>query len=75
MTFAESGCMGVKPGIDIMDESTPEGKILKNTWETVTTKPGGPHRVCWGLEREDPSKIWVWFDWDSVEHHQAFAQT
>ena len=75
MAVTEVGCMGVKPNIDIMDQDTPEAQILTGVWKTVTTKPGGPHRVYWGLEREDPSRVWGFFDWDSVEQHQKFAQT
>lgn len=74
MTITEVGCMGVKPGIDIMDETTPEGKILKNIWQTVTTKPGGPQRVIWGLEVQDPLRLWAFFDWDSQEQHEEFAR-
>jgi len=67
--------MGIKPGFDIMDESTPEGQILIKAWNTVITAPGGPHRVYWGLEIDDPSKIWAFFDWDSVEAHENFAKS
>ncbi|KAJ4246559.1 hypothetical protein NW762_013500 [Fusarium torreyae] len=59
--------------MNIMDDSTPEGQILTGAWKTVTSKPGGPQRVYWGLETVDPSKIWAFFDFDSVEQHQRFA--
>lgn len=75
MTVTELGCMGVKPGLDIMDPSKPEGRILPDAWRTVTTKPGGPSRVCWGLEHEDPSRVWAFFDWESVEQHHNFIKT
>ncbi|KAI9147487.1 zinc-binding dehydrogenase family oxidoreductase [Paramyrothecium foliicola] len=71
----EVGCLGVKPGLKIMDSSTPEGALLRRCWEAVATKPGGPYNVYWGLEKEDPSKLWAFFDWDSVEHHETFAKT
>ncbi|KAF5544763.1 multidrug resistance [Fusarium mexicanum] len=74
MTVTEVGCMGVKPGMNIMDHTTPEGKILTDAWKTVISKPGGPQRVYWGLESVDPSKIWGFFDFDSVEQHRRFAE-
>ncbi|KAF4973144.1 hypothetical protein FSARC_488 [Fusarium sarcochroum] len=60
--------------MNIMDDSTPEGQILTGVWKTVVSKPGGPQRVYWGLESIDPSKVWAFFDFDSVEQHRRFAQ-
>ena len=74
MSVTEVGCMGVKPGLSVMDPSTPEGQILTGAWKTVTTKPGGPSRVYWGLETENPSNLWAFFDWVSVEQHKTFAE-
>ncbi|KAF5603546.1 multidrug resistance [Fusarium pseudocircinatum] len=74
MTVTELGPMGVKPNMNIMDHTTPEGKILTDAWKTVLSKPGGPQRVYWGLESVDPSKVWGFFDFDSVEQHQRFAE-
>ncbi len=75
MPVTEIACVGVKPGFDIMDESTGEGKVLIAAWNTVAAAPGGPHRVYWGLQVEDPSKLWAFFDWDSVEDHEKFIQS
>jgi hypothetical protein len=75
MTVTEIGLMGVKPGLNIMDESTPEGQILAGAWKAVAAAPGGPSQVFYGLEIEDPSKIWAFFDWDSVEEHEKFAKS
>jgi hypothetical protein len=74
MAIQEVGVMGVKPGFDIMDAATPEGKILYQAWKTVITKPGGPSRVYWSLEKDNPLKIWGFFDWDTVEQHDKFAK-
>ncbi|KAL6922370.1 hypothetical protein ACHAPO_011772 [Fusarium lateritium] len=73
MVIQEVGVMGVKPGIDIMDPATPEGKILYQAWTTCINKPGGPSRVYYGLEEEDPLRIWGFFDWDTIEQHEKFA--
>ncbi|KAF5653528.1 major facilitator family transporter [Fusarium sp. NRRL 25303] len=74
MTVTEVGCMGVKSNMNIMDHTTPEGKILTDAWKTVISKPGGPQRVYWGLESIDSSKIWCFFDFESVEQHRRFAE-
>ena len=75
MTVTEVGLMGVKPGLNVMDESTPEGKVLPAAWNAVSSAPGGPHQVYYGLEIEDPSKVWAFFDWDSLEDHAKFAKS
>lgn len=66
--------MIVKPGMDIMDDSTPEGQILLKIWKGVTSQPTGPYRVFWGTEVENPSNFWGFFDFPSVEGHEKFAQ-
>ncbi|KAH7003009.1 hypothetical protein EDB82DRAFT_519061 [Fusarium venenatum] len=73
MVIQEVGVMVVKPGIDIMDPATPEGNILYHAWKTCITKPGGPSRVYYGLEEENPLRIWGFFDWDTIEQHKKFA--
>jgi hypothetical protein len=75
MPVTEVGCMGVKPGHNIMDETTAEGQILAGAYKAVVAAPGGPHHVYFGLEIEDPSKLWAFFDWDSVEDHEKFAKS
>lgn len=74
MTITEVGCTALKPGMDVMNAATPEGKILNSIWEKVIKNPEGPSRVYWGVEKNDPLKQWAWFDWDSVEHHEKFAK-
>ncbi|KAF4989947.1 hypothetical protein FGRMN_8789 [Fusarium graminum] len=73
MTVTEVGCMVVKPGLDIMNNSTPESQILTRIWNTILSKPGGPQSVCWGLESVDPSKIWAFFDFESIEQHKRYG--
>lgn len=71
----EVGLMGVKNGKTPMDPTTSDGKILADAWEAVIKAPGGPERVYWGLEVEDSSRIWGWFDWKSLEEHEEFAKS
>ncbi|OCT49661.1 hypothetical protein CLCR_07434 [Cladophialophora carrionii] len=88
MPVTEVGCMGVKPGLDVMDDTTEAGQILTHAYKTVITAPGGPYRAYWGVEIEanaaaadeetdvrpsDGPKLWAFFDFDSVEHHEKFA--
>ncbi|KAK1980187.1 hypothetical protein LZ30DRAFT_723977 [Colletotrichum cereale] len=75
MIVTEIGCCGVKPGLDIMDESTPEGKIYVGVFRTLNASPGGPHRMYLSLDLDEPSKEYGFFDWDSLEHHENFAKT
>jgi hypothetical protein len=75
MAVTEIGFMGVRPNLDVMDDSTHEGQILSKAWNAVTTAAGGPHRVHWGLEVENPSTIWAFFDWESLEQHEKFAKS
>lgn len=75
MAITEVGCMGVKPGLRITDPTTEEGQVLPSVWKKVLTLPGGPRRVFWGLEEEEPSRVWAFFDWESVQQHEDFAKT
>jgi hypothetical protein len=75
MIVTEIGLMGVKPGLNIMDETTPEGQVLVGAWKTVAAAPGGPRQVYFGLEIENPLKLWAFFDWDSLEDHEKFAKS
>lgn len=74
MAVTEAGCSIVKPGIDVMDDSTPEGQILLKIWKGVTSQPTGPYRVFWGTEVETPANLWGFFDFASVEEHEKFAE-
>lgn len=74
MLITEVGLMGVKPNLDVMNDETEEGKILTGVYKFVTSTPGGPSRVYWGLEVKNPLNLWAWFDWDSVEQHEKFAK-
>lgn len=66
--------MVVKPDVDIMDENSPGGQIITKAWKAVTSEPTGPYTVYWGLEVENPTYSWGFFDFESVEEHQKFAK-
>ncbi|KAF3038757.1 hypothetical protein E8E11_003804 [Didymella keratinophila] len=75
MAIVEVGMMGVQTGKTPMDPTTPDGRLLHDAWTSVIAAPGGPARVYWGTEVENPSKIWGFFDWESLEQHEAFAKS
>ena len=74
MTVTEIGCMGVKPGLDVMNDDTEEGQILTGVYKFVTRTPGGPRDFYWGLEVEEPLKLWAFCEWDTIEDHEKFAK-
>lgn len=71
----EVGMMHIQPGKTPMDPTTPDGKILTHAWQAITAASGGPQRVYWGTELANPSRIWAFFDWESVAQHEAFAKS
>ncbi|KAK1585945.1 uncharacterized protein LY79DRAFT_704509 [Colletotrichum navitas] len=75
MSVTEIGCCGIKPGLNIMDESTPEGKIYMGIYRKLNAAPGGPHRIYLSVDLDEPSKVYSFFDWDSLEQHEKFAKT
>ncbi|ROW03283.1 hypothetical protein VSDG_01508 [Cytospora chrysosperma] len=74
MAITEIGCMVMAPGVDVTDESTPGGKTLVTAWKKITSQPTGPFRIYWGSEVENPSSLWSFFDFASVEEHQKFRK-
>lgn len=74
MPVTEFGPMVVKAGLDVMDESTPEGKIVTTAWTGITSENTGPFRIYWGMEVENQQNFWSFFDFDSVEEHEKFAK-
>ncbi|KAJ0162857.1 hypothetical protein CTA2_3922 [Colletotrichum tanaceti] len=74
MTVTELGCCGVKPGLKILDQDTPEGQIFIGVYNMIVSSPGAPHRVYLSIDLDEPSKMYGLFDWDSVEHHERFAK-
>jgi hypothetical protein len=75
MTVIELGLVGVKPKHQVMDPSTLEGQILDKAWSEVTITPGGPYWTYGGLEVDCPLRLWGFFAFDSIAHHQEFAKT
>jgi hypothetical protein len=66
--------MGVKPNHKVMDASTLEGQLLISIYKNIVSLPGGPSRMYLGLESEDQSMLWAFFDWETLEEHEKFAK-
>ncbi|KAH6952961.1 hypothetical protein DER45DRAFT_617334 [Fusarium avenaceum] len=61
-------------GVNIFDESSAAGKTYQNVIDTVLRQPGA-RRVYTGVEIEDPSKVWLFLDWESLEDHENYPKT
>ncbi|KAF4996204.1 hypothetical protein FDECE_12546 [Fusarium decemcellulare] len=61
-------------GVTCFDESTEAGKVYANVLATALKQPGA-RRVYTGLEIENPSTLWLFLDWESVEHHKNYRKT
>jgi hypothetical protein len=75
MTVIEIGVVGVKPNHQVMNPNTPEGHILNQAWSAVTVAPNGPYWAHGGLDVDSPLRLWGFFAFDSIAHHQGFAKT
>lgn len=72
--ITEVGLAAVKPTMKVMDPITKEGKILDEMYDTIIEADGGPSIMYYGVEEEDPLKLWTFLDWESLEEHQTFAK-
>lgn len=61
-------------GVNVFDESSAAGKTYQNVIDTVLRQPGA-RRVYTGVEIEDPSKVWLFLDWESLEDHENYPKT
>jgi len=58
----------------IMDSDKPAGAVLYRAYTNVTSHQKGPLRAYYGVGHDDPSILWAFFDFDSVQHHTDFAR-
>ncbi|GKU06264.1 unnamed protein product [Fusarium langsethiae] len=63
----------LKQGINVFDESA-AAKTYQNVIDTVLRQPGA-RRVYTSLEVEDPSKMWLFLDWDTLEDHENYPKS
>lgn len=72
--FTEFAYFAHKPGLDIWNESTPEGKAMQTAFNTALQQPGA-QQASYGFEIEKPDNVWLFLDWDSVEDHMKYRKT
>lgn len=63
--------IALKPGIDANSDGY---KALEKMSLTAVSQPGA-QRVYWGHGIEDPSKVWQFLDWDTVDDHLRFQKS
>ncbi|CAG7558870.1 unnamed protein product [Fusarium equiseti] len=63
----------VNEGVNFSDESA-AGKVYQNVIETVLRQPGA-RRVYHGFEVEDPSRLWLFLDWDTLDDHLNYPKS
>ncbi|KAK7426537.1 hypothetical protein QQZ08_006996 [Neonectria magnoliae] len=70
----EFSYLTVNEGANAFDDSTEAGKALANALDTVLKQPGA-RRVYTGLEIENPANLWLFLDWDTIEHHLNYRKS
>jgi hypothetical protein len=60
-------------GVNVFDESA-AAKTYQNVLETALKQPGA-RRVYTGVEVENPSTLWLFLDWESLEDHENYPKT
>jgi hypothetical protein len=60
-------------GVNVFDDST-AAKTYQNVLETALKQPGA-RRVYTGVEVENPSTLWLFLDWETLEDHENYPKT
>ncbi|KAL4732722.1 hypothetical protein ACLX1H_001741 [Fusarium chlamydosporum] len=60
-------------GVNMFDDSA-AAKTCQNVIETALKQPGA-RRVYTGTEVEDPSRLWLFLDWDTLEDHENYPKS
>ncbi|KAF5025441.1 hypothetical protein F66182_2464 [Fusarium sp. NRRL 66182] len=70
----EFSYVALHDGANVFDESSDAGKTYQHVLDTALRQPGA-QRVYTGLEIENPSNVWLFLDWDSLEDHQNYPKS
>ncbi|KAM0553106.1 hypothetical protein ACHAPJ_007654 [Fusarium lateritium] len=70
----EFSFVGLSEDANIFDESSAAGKVYQNVLDTALRQPGA-RRVYTGVEIENPSILWLFLDWDTIEDHYNYPKT
>lgn len=60
-------------GVNAFDESTDAAKAISKVLDSTLKQPGA-RRVYTGVEIENPSTLWVFIDWETLEHHNTYRK-
>ncbi|KAF4453679.1 hypothetical protein F53441_3688 [Fusarium austroafricanum] len=69
----EFSFVGLNEGVNVFDESA-AAKTYQNVLDTALKQPGA-RRVYTGVEIENPSTLWLFLDWDTLEDHENYPKT
>ncbi|KAM6520180.1 hypothetical protein FALCPG4_013733 [Fusarium falciforme] len=61
-------------GVNAFDESTDAAKAISKVLDSTLKQPGA-RRVYTGVEIENPSTLWLFIDWETLEHHNTYRKT
>ncbi|KAF9775666.1 hypothetical protein IL306_006217 [Fusarium sp. DS 682] len=60
-------------GVNVFDDSA-AAKTCQNVIDTALKQPGA-RRVYTGVEIENPSTLWLFLDWESLEDHEKYPKS
>jgi quinol monooxygenase YgiN len=67
----EFATFSIAKDVDLVAAGPAKDKFVDSL--TQVLKEPGCSRVYWSVQQEDPTKIWLFFDWDSAEDYQRFG--
>ncbi|KAM0347696.1 hypothetical protein ACHAPU_004711 [Fusarium lateritium] len=70
----EFSYLAVHEDVDVFDQSSAAGKTYQNVIDTVLRQPGA-RRVYTGVEIENPSTVWLFLDWETLEDHENYPKS
>ena len=72
MPTTEVATIPLTPGTSIGDPSNPGAAVIADVATTLRQQPGF-QKMHFGTSVETPSSLQMLFDWDSLQHHEAFV--
>lgn len=70
----EIAFLPLKAGSRLNDPETSEGTVWQECLTTVLGQEGA-QRAYWGTGLEDASMLYLFIDWDTVDHHKRFIDS
>ncbi|KAL6404503.1 hypothetical protein AUP68_13896 [Ilyonectria robusta] len=70
----EFGYFITKPGVEAWDGNSVHNKALAKAATFAHSQPGA-QRAYLSEELEDPHRVWIFLDWDTVDDHLKYVTT